>query len=506
MPSSMITAGSTLLQSAGSGYNRAMNFGWAAALLGLLSVACSVGSAIPSDPPAEPPGPAAETTQTSAPAPPVSSPTALPSSTALPPYPTWPPSGPTPVASPLAVLSPSPSPQPTWVPSPGPRPTSAAGFRIEPAFPGLDLDGMVAMAEPDDGTGRLFVVLQPGRIVTFPNDPGASSAGVFLDISPKVNDRGNEEGLLGMAFDPDFRENGYFYVYYTVSESGDSLLSRLTDAVLSVLPVVDSGGSRWSVASRFSVSPINAAVADPDSELIFMVVPQPYSNHNGGNLVFGPDGYLYIGLGDGGGGGDPQENAQDPSNLLGTLLRIDVSSIDATGAYAIPPDNPFAGEEGARPEIWAYGLRNPWRFSFDRVTDDLWAADVGQNQYEEIDLVLPGRNYGWNVMEGDHCFKPSLNCDRTGLEAPIAEYDHSDGCSVTGGYVYRGTAVPSLYGAYIFADFCSGRMWALRYDGQGEAGQTQISGFPTFITSFAEDLSGELYALSRDGKIYKFVP
>ena len=350
---------------------------------------------------------------------------------------------------------------------------------VKPAFPALSLSRMVGIAYAKDRSDRLYVVLQPGRIVSFPNDPGADSAELFLDIRDRVNDRGEEEGLLGLAFDPQYAANGHFYVYYSAS------------------------GPRRSVVSRFSVS-TDGRRANPGSERVLLEVPQPFSNHNGGQIAFGPDGYLYIGLGDGGSRGDPQGNGQDLSTLLGSILRIDVSAVDSTGAYAIPADNPFVGRGGARPEIWAYGLRNPWRFSFDRATGDLWTADVGQNSFEEVDIVKPGLNYGWNIMEGGHCFD-GPGCDRAGLEMPVAEYGREGGCSVTGGYVYRGSRLPSLYGAYVYGDYCSGRIWALRHDGEEVTDHMQIVDSGLRIPSFAEDSSGELYILSFDGTIYRFV-
>ena len=336
---------------------------------------------------------------------------------------------------------------------------------------------MVHLTYPDDDGDRLFAVLQPGRVMVFVNDRSVSSAETFLDIRDQVHDRGGEEGLLGMAFDPEFVSNGHLYVYYTASPPKRSVISRFTVA--------------------------GAGKADPSSELIVLEVPQPYSNHNGGHLVLGPDRYLYIGLGDGGRAGDPQDNGQDPSTLLGTILRIDVATLDSDGRYAIPPDNPFVGRGGAREEVWAYGFRNPWRFSFDRLTGDLWAADVGQNSFEEIDIVRPGSNYGWNLMEGLHCFATS-DCDRGGLELPVFEYGREGGCSVTGGYVYRGSRLASLYGAYVYGDFCSGKIWALRYDGAGVTEQMEIVDSTLNISAFGEDRSGELYILSFDGFIYRF--
>ena len=393
--------------------------------------------------------------------------------------------------------APEPAPTSVAVPSPtaaAPSPTHAAAVAtpepvvakplapvgLEPAFQGIEFDRMVLLTYPDDDSGRLFVVLQPGRIMVFENDPGVESAETFLDIRERVNDSGNEEGLLGLAFDPAFAENGHFYVNYTAS------------------------GPRRTVVSRFSASAGDPDRADPDSELVFLEVAQPYRNHNGGHVAFGPDGMLYVGLGDGGSGGDPRGNGQDTSTLLGSILRIDVSALDETGGYAVPPDNPFAGgDRTARGEIWAYGLRNPWRFSFDRETGDLWAADVGQNQYEEVDIIRPGRNYGWNVMEGSHCYRRG-SCDMEGLELPVAEYGRDGGCSVTGGHVYRGRRLPTLYGAYLYADFCSGKIWALRHDGTAVTEQMLIADTGLSISSFGEDASGEVYVLTFEGAVYRF--
>ena len=247
-------------------------------------------------------------------------------------------------------------------------------------------------------------------------------------------------------------------------------------------------------------------MADPDSEEIVLEVEQPYANHSGGQLAFGPDGYLYIGLGDGGKAGDPHGNGQDTTTLLGSILRIDVRELDNHGGYIIPPDNPFVGVDGdIRKEIWAYGLRNPWRFSFDRLTDELWAGDVGQNRVEEVDIVEPGRNYGWNTMEGSQCFEPSRSCDEEGLERPVAEYSHDDGCSITGGYVYRGDRLPALYGAYVYGDFCSGKVWGLRYDGSSVTEHMELVDSSLRISSFAEAPSGEIFVLSFDEKIYRLV-
>ena len=346
---------------------------------------------------------------------------------------------------------------------------------VEQSYPGLSFERPVALVFPDDGTGRGFVVEQAGKIILLDRDGDVAT---FLDIRDRVSDKGREEGLLGLAFDPDFVSNGLFYVYYSAS------------------------GPRRSVISRFSASTEDSA-ADASSEKVILEVEQPYSNHNGGQIVFGRDGFLYVGLGDGGSAGDPKGHGQNTGTLLATILRIDVSSLDATGSYTIPSDNPLVGVEGARPEVWAYGLRNPWRFTFDSETGDLWAADVGQNALEEVDLVRPGLNYGWKIMEGDECY--SRSCDTRGLELPVTVYGRDDGCSITGGYVYRGSRLPSLYGAYVYGDFCSGKIWALRYDGSRVTESIQLADTKLEIASFAEDTEGELYILDLEGEIYKFV-
>ncbi|MDH4068614.1 MAG: PQQ-dependent sugar dehydrogenase, partial [Dehalococcoidia bacterium] len=262
---------------------------------------------------------------------------------------------------------------------------------------------------------------------------------------------------------------------------------------------------RRSVLSRFSLDEENTNIADPQSEVVIMEVAQPYSNHNGGQLAFGPDGYIYIGLGDGGSGGDPLGNGQNLSTLLGSILRIDVSGLSAPGDYEIPADNPFVGIEGARPEIWAYGLRNPWRFSFDSETGLLWAGDVGQNLWEEIDIISKGANYGWNIMEGFHCYSPSTDCNQSGLTLPVVEYGRSQGCSVTGGYVYRGAQIASLQGHYIYGDYCSGNIWALAYDGSAVTENKLLVDSSLSITSFGVDVTGNLYILDRQGGIYTLV-
>jgi glucose/arabinose dehydrogenase len=326
---------------------------------------------------------------------------------------------------------------------------------------------------------RIFVTEQTGRIVSFPRNPDASAPTSFLDIRDRVSDSGNEEGLLGFVFDPEFDSNGHFFVYYSAASPRRSVISRFT--------ATDSSGQ---------------SVADPDSELVVLQVPQPFSNHNGGQLAFGPDGMLYISLGDGGSGGDPNGNGQNKSTLLGSILRIDVSSPSAEKAYAVPADNPFVGSSSAKGEVWAYGLRNPWRFSFDQQNGNLWAGDVGQNSFEEINLIEKGGNYGWNTLEGKHCYSPKANCDPSGTTLPVVEYGASNGCSVIGGYVYRGLAIPELAGNYIYGDYCSGLVRGFRYETGEAVGDLLLVNSGVNITSFAEDGSGEIYALSQDGRIY----
>lgn len=382
-------------------------------------------------------------------------------------------------------------------------PTEQAGEAVEPppalrplaverVFPNLDFRLLTNLALPDDGSDLFFVTEQAGLIRVFQNSQSVTDAPVFLDLRDRVSQGHNEEGLLGLAFDPAFNDNGFFYVYYSASNP------------------------RRSVLSRFSASGGDSNLADIDSELVIMEIPQPAGNHNGGQLAFGPDGFLYIGVGDGGRGGDPFGNGQDTGTLLGSILRIDVSGANADEEYKIPPGNPFANVDGSRGEIFAYGLRNPWRFSFDMGLawssspgagdPEIWVADVGQNQWEEIDLVRIGRNYGWNVMEGGHCFSPRSDCSDAGLEYPVAEYGRDAGCSVTGGYVYRGDSSPSLTGAYVFGDFCSGRIWGMRYDGRSVTDSLLLVESGLNITSFGQDLSGEIYVLSRNAGIYRLAP
>ena len=347
-------------------------------------------------------------------------------------------------------------------------------MRFERVFVGIPFDDPVFITHAGDGSDRLFIVEQRGVIVAV-SESTPGEAATFLDISDRVNRGGSEEGLLGLAFDPAFAENGRFFVYYSAA------------------------GPRRSVLSRFERV---GDSANPDSELVILEIEQPFRNHNGGMIAFGPDGHLYVALGDGGSADDPRGNGQDPSTLLGSVLRIDVRNASEAQPYVAPSDNPFASDGRGRPEVWAYGMRNPWRFSFDRETGELWAGDVGQGEFEEIDIVRAGANYGWNTMEGAHCFERSV-CDQSGLTLPVAEYSHAQGCSVTGGYVYRGSAVPSLAGWYVYGDFCSGRIWAIRADGQQGLEGVEIvdSGFS--VSSFGEDANGELYVIDYGGSVYR---
>lgn len=337
------------------------------------------------------------------------------------------------------------------------------------------LDSPVLVTHAGDGSGRLFVVQQSGQIVIV---EGGVVTGTFLNISSEIAG-GGEQGLLSAAFPPNYETSGHFYVFY-VNQSGNLVLSRI----------------------GLTGDP---DVADLSSEQIVFTIPHPgQSNHNGGHLAFGPDGYLYLSVGDGGGGGDPNGNGQNVNTLLGKMIRIDVETGNPT-TYTVPANNPFVGVAGAD-EIWAYGLRNPWRYSFDRLTGDLLIGDVGQNAWEEVDFQAAGftggANYGWNTLEGNHCYSPASGCVQpVNYVPPVAEYSHSFGCSVTGGYVYRGATYPSMYGYYFFADYCSGRIWSMQNLG-GIWITTQLENAPFNISSFGEDEAGNLYVVDLSGAIY----
>jgi glucose/arabinose dehydrogenase len=325
------------------------------------------------------------------------------------------------------------------------------------------------------GDSRLFIVEQVGRVRIIRN--GALVAQPFLDITSRVSS-GGERGLLGIAFHPQYASNGYVYASFT-----------------------DVAGN--TRVERYTVSPASAGVADPSTASLVLSVPQPFANHNGGLILFGPDGMLYVGRGDGGGGGDPQNNGQSTSTLLGKLLRLDVTSATP---YAIPPGNPFVGQAGARGEIWALGLRNPWRFSFDRAGGDLYVADVGQNRWEEIHVVAASRagvNYGWRVLEGSACYN-AATCNSQGLERPVLEYSHDEGCSITGGAVYRGSLIPGIIGHYFYSDYCSGFLRSFRYqNGQALDQRSWSVGSLGNVLSFGEDAAGEMYILSANGRVYR---
>jgi glucose/arabinose dehydrogenase len=333
------------------------------------------------------------------------------------------------------------------------------------------------------GDDRLFIVEQPGLIRII--EDGVLLATPFFDIRDRVGSSSNEQGLLGLAFHPAYAEpgdpgQGVFFVDYT-----------------------DKVGN--TVVSQFSaMGDPDSNAADPTSEIVLLTQAQPYPNHNGGLLKFGPDNYLYIGLGDGGSAGDPINSGQRLDTWLGKILRIDVSKAD--GTYVIPPNNPFVGDEGALPEIWAYGVRNPWRFSFDQATGAMFMGDVGQNQWEEINYSPAGEsggNFGWKIMEAGHCYE-AADCDQDGLVMPIFEYDHTQGCSVTGGYVYRGDRFPALRGNYFFADYCLGTIWRLAPDGNGRWAPAMLLDSELVISSFGEDVNGELYVTDHArGAIYR---
>jgi glucose/arabinose dehydrogenase len=369
----------------------------------------------------------------------------------------------------------------------------------EPAFADIEWTGWepaadgrptpirpIVLTYAPDGSNRVFVATQRGVIHVFPNDQKATKTQVFLDMQDKVRytDRENEEGFLGMAFHPKFKENGEFFVFHTVK--------RLTNVI-----------------SRYRVSKDDPNRADPASQEEIFRIDRPFWNHDGGTLVFGPDGYLYIVLGDGGAANDPNDNAQNLGVLLGKVLRIDVDSRSPGRNYGIPKDNPFVNSEGARPEIWCYGLRNPWRIAFDRETGVLWCGEVGQNIWEEICLLTPGGNFGWNRREGFHAFGPQGKGVSEKYIEPIWEYHHDLGKSITGGAVYRGKRLPELVGHYVYADYVSNKIWALKYD---QSQKRVVANRPIHnpnvpILSFGEDQEGELYFLtySPTGQgIYRF--
>ena len=362
-------------------------------------------------------------------------------------------------------------------PSPAPSPV-AISLQVVASGLSVPLD----LEQPNDGSGRLFVVEQRGTIKIVQNS--ALLPQPFLDISNKVIFQG-EMGLLGLTFHPAFQANGKFYVNY----------------------VRNAGGQFQSVIAEYQVSGANPNQANPSSERILLTIDQVnnFPNHKAGQLAFGPDGFLYFGLGDGGGEGDPLRHGQNTQTLLGKMMRIDVNNSGATTPYAIPADNPFAGG-GGLPEIYAIGFRNPWRFSFDRSSGRLFVADVGQDSFEEIDIVTKGGNYGWNTMEGDHCFNPASNCNMAGLTLPIVEIPHPEGEAVIGGFVYHGTALAGMQGRYIFGDL-NGQIWSLTENPPNTFTRTLILKPGFNISSFGQDSAGELYVVDiSGGRVLKLVP
>lgn len=366
-----------------------------------------------------------------------------------------------------------------------PRPASAP---FDPAAIRLALepvanlpDRPLGVANAGDGSGRLFVVEQGGtvRIVR----DGAVAGQPFLDVSARTAP-GGERGLLGLAFHPRFPDDRRLFVNYT-DLAGDTVVAS------------------YAVASE------DADRVDPATEIVLLRIDQPFGNHNGGGLAFGPDGYLHIAMGDGGSAGDPHDNGQRLDTLLGTILRIDVDARTTDRAYGIPSDNPFVGRAGARPEIFLYGLRNAWRISFDRVTGDLWIGDVGQGAWEEIDVLRAGTaggaNYGWARMEGFHCYPSGDGCERPELTLPVAEYGHDLGCSVTGGAVYRGSAFPALVGGYVFSDYCSGLLWVIDASRSDRQEPTVVGETGRSIAGFGEDEAGELYAADLGGALLRVI-
>ena len=362
------------------------------------------------------------------------------------------------------------------------RTVETGTYTLTEAFPHMTFDLPVELTSPDDHSDRIFVLEQKGVIKVFEDSPVRRAATVFLDIKDRVSS-GGEMGLLGLAFHPEFKTNGYFYVNYTRRDPLETIISR------------------------FKVSASNANRAEPDSETVLLRFDQPYDNHNGGKIAFGNDGFLYIGTGDGGSWGDQNNRAQNRRELLGKILRIDVNKRASDRNYGIPADNPFIGnKEGYREEIYAYGMRNPWRFNFDRQTGKLWAGDVGQNKFEEIDIIEKGGNYGWRIMEANECYR-TRTCDPAALKPPVWSYlqGTDTGTSVTGGYVCRDKSLPGLTGRYIYGDFVTGNIWALTH-ADGKAIKNELiaknsGGLP----SFGEDSKRNLYVLSYDpGKIYRF--
>lgn len=365
--------------------------------------------------------------------------------------------------------------------TPGTTQSVTLDFSFEPILSGFKRPVFVT-SNGIAGDERLFVV-EKGGLIRIVAD-GAIQPMPFLNVTSLVATSGNEQGLLGMAFHPDFERNGRFFIAYTGI----------------------TAGAGDNTVAEYRVSAANPDLADPATGKIILAIPDFAANHNGGMIAFGPDGYLYFGTGDGGQAGDPRQNGQDKEALLGKMLRLDVDNVPPGSTYGIPASNPFANGGGA-PEAWAYGLRNPWRFSFDRETGDLYIADVGQAKFEEVNFQSAtskgGENYGWNIVEGSECYTGS-GCDKTTSVAPVVAYDHSKGCSITGGYVYRGAAYPEIAGLYLYTDYCSGTVWSLTRGDNTFSSSILLEGVDS-VTSFGEDNAGEMYAVDDNGNLRKLV-
>jgi len=384
-------------------------------------------------------------------------------------------------SGPAATASGSAGPTTSAGPSAAPFDPAAISVSLEPyvTVPG----GPLAITSPHDGSGRLFVATKAGQVRIVRD--GVLDPDPLLDIASLVS-TGGEQGLLGIAVHPGFPDDPRVVVDYT-DVNGDT------------------------VVASYRLDPADPDRLDPGSATTILAVDQPFANHNGGAVGFGPDGYLYVGLGDGGSGGDPQDNGEHLDTLLGKILRLDIDSPGASGtAYAIPPGNPFASVGGARPEIWLTGLRNPWRFAFDRATGDLWIGDVGQGAWEEVDVApagMGGLDFGWDRMEGAHCFEPETGCPTDGLTLPVTEYGHEDGCTIIGGTVYRGAEQALLAGGYLFGDYCTGRLWAIPASAgaTGPVEPVRVGTAGPGLAGFGEDEAGELYAANLDGTISRVV-
>src|SRR5262245_44308001 len=396
---------------------------------------------------------------------------------------------PTVTASAPCLVSPTQPPLTAPQPVPAPGPPQGLSLRLERVNSTVSLVFPLFLAAPPGDSTRIFVIEKRGTVQILDRNTGAL-ASTFINITPLVS-TGSEQGLLGFAFDPQYATNRRFYLSYT-----------------------DTNGN--SVIARFLANPNNPNQALPTTDHVILTVSQPFSNHNGGMITFGQDGFLYIGLGDGGGGGDPDGHAQNLNDLLGKLLRIDISQSGPPplGAYTVPPSNPCVSQTGVRSEIWSLGLRNPWRFSFDRLSGDLYLADVGEGDREEVNVspllgsaAGKGINYGWNVFEGTICFPPGTPCSSAGLTPPVVEYNHGSGCSIIGGYVYRGSAIAALQGTYFYGDLCASFIRSFHYvNGQ----VTQHFDWAPLntgenITSFGEDNQGELYVMTSQGGLYRIV-